>query len=166
MWFERVYPRASAVAERLWSPASLNNPSNAAGRLSAFRCHMVSSISLWHIISGAGVIDIAVMGLRNMAHAIRRCGMEWKPGPLLPTGASWVLCTPGEETTRERCICMRLKLVLTVCLLNSLMQARSLSLTAREDICKLFFVTRTRQITTPLLPHLHFASSADPEQLQ
>jgi len=37
----RVWPRAAAVAERLWSPKLVTNVNDAASRLSAHRCNMV-----------------------------------------------------------------------------------------------------------------------------
>lgn len=38
---ERMWPRASATAERLWSPAFVNDTDDALARLIPFRCHMV-----------------------------------------------------------------------------------------------------------------------------
>jgi len=37
---ERVWPRASAVGERLWSPQTVNNIADAKSRLTLFRCRM------------------------------------------------------------------------------------------------------------------------------
>ena len=37
----RLWPRASAVAERLWSDISINDPTRAAGRLEEHRCRYI-----------------------------------------------------------------------------------------------------------------------------
>ncbi len=37
-----VYPRASSVSERLWSPATTTNQDDALARLTAHRCRMIS----------------------------------------------------------------------------------------------------------------------------
>ena len=36
----RVWPRASAVSERLWSPMNVINQKDATDRLEQFRCHI------------------------------------------------------------------------------------------------------------------------------
>lgn len=54
----RLWPRASAVGERLWSAANVNNPNEAAARLQEHECRMMQRGYPVQPANGAGFCDV------------------------------------------------------------------------------------------------------------
>ena len=67
----RVWPRACATAERLWSPQSVNNRTEAAPRLSAQRCNMVRR--------GIGAGPLRPSQFYGQPYCTLPVGSAWRP---------------------------------------------------------------------------------------